>query len=286
MIVKAPAKINLAIDIGARRNDGYHEVDMVTFPLELHDCLEITELMSGGESYITSDNVLLLCDESNLVTQAFNLLKERYTFKKSFRIEIDKRIPMQAGLAGGSADAAALFRAIIKDRKLNIAGEELTQLALSIGADLPFCLQNIPSRVQGIGEKLTPIKTKLAIGVLLVKPKQGLSTREVYELADTLPPLHADIPALITALESNKPLAEIGGLLKNGLRPAASKLCPEIDIILDKMRSLNFLACEMSGSGSACFALSRDSKQLQHAAKVFQKLGYETIITSFAEPHK
>lgn len=282
MIIKASAKINLALDILSKREDGYHEIDMVTFPLELHDCLEITELSTAGESFITSDDVTLLCDESNLVTQAFNLLKERFAFKRSYRIEIYKSIPIQAGLAGGSADAAALIKALLKDKKLNLSQEEVISLAIQVGADVPYCLFNKPARVKGIGENIELINTKINMGVLLVKPKQGLSTKEVYELSDCLANKRADIDGLIASLISNCDEKTLSKYLYNGLRPAATKLCPDIEMILEQLKSLGLIACEMSGSGSSCFALSKDMKKLQQSAKFFNKLGYKTILTNFA----
>ena len=156
MIIKAQAKLNLAIDLIGKRNDGYHDIDMISIPLELHDCLEIDEISFGNETFITADDVSLVCDKSNTVHKAFNIMKERYDIKKPYRIQIYKNIPTQAGLAGGSADAACLINGLNYSKKLNVSKEELAKIGLEIGADVPYCIYNVPARVQGIGDKIIP----------------------------------------------------------------------------------------------------------------------------------
>ena len=159
MIIKAQAKLNLAIDLIGKRNDGYHDIDMISIPLELHDCLEIDEISFGNETFITADDVSLVCDKSNTVHKAFNIMKERYDIKKPYRIQIYKNIPTQAGLAGGSADAACLINGLNYSKKLNVSKEELAKIGLEIGADVPYCIYNVPARVQGIGDKIIPMSS-------------------------------------------------------------------------------------------------------------------------------
>lgn len=287
MIIKAQAKLNLAIDLLGRREDGYHNIDMISIPLELHDCLEVDELSIGNETYITADDVSLVCDESNTVNMAFKLMKEKYNLKKPFRIQIYKNIPTQAGLAGGSADAACLINHIAKIKKTNATQDELAEIGFKIGADVPFCIYNKPSRVQGVGEILTPIKAKYAFYVLIVKPKTGLPTKNVYNKCNEIhEDYHPDIAKLAELLENNPKVEDLVPYLYNGLRPAAEALCPEITTILSKMKELGLNACEMSGSGTSCFALTQNEKELEKVAKVFQKMGYQTIKTSAGFQHK
>ncbi len=279
MIRKAYAKLNLAIDVLGRREDGYHYVDMVSIPLDLHDFLEISELNSRYETFITADDVSLVCDESNLVHKAFVLMKNHYNLNKSYRIQIYKMIPTQAGLAGGSSDAACLMRAMSKSIK-GVTLSDLAELGKEIGADVPFCIHESSARVQGVGEQLTLIENNLKFYVLIVKPNMGLATSEVYTLYDEIgQDKKPDIQALVDILSKNPKEEDIAPLLYNGLRKTATTLCPDIQTILDKMKELGLVACEMSGSGSACFALSSDSKKLEAAAKVFSKMGYKTFIT-------
>ena len=164
MIVRALAKINLAIDIKKKREDGYHEIDMVTIPLKLHDSLEITPFPSYShfETYLYCDDPTIVCDESNLAYKALNLMKQHGRIEGNFQMMIHKRIPVEAGLGGGSADAAAVIRALDKYKKNKEADLEGIEekIALEVGSDIPFCILNKPCRVRGIGEVLDPIKVK------------------------------------------------------------------------------------------------------------------------------
>ena len=180
MIVKAYAKINLALKVKGKNKDGYHDLDMIMLPLELHDSIDISLLPDIYETYVTCDDFSLETGEYNLCSIAVRKMKEKFKINKSFRIHIHKNIPIGAGLGGGSANAAAVIRAIKDLLKLHISEEDELSIAKSIGADVPFCLYNIPSRSEGIGEKLTPIIVKKDYYVLIIKPKRGLSTKEVY----------------------------------------------------------------------------------------------------------
>ncbi len=285
IVIRALAKINLAIDVIGKREDGYHDIDMVTIPLKLHDSIEITPLPNTSRSYLVSDDPTIVCDESNLAFQAFHVLNEKYNLEKHYRIFIYKKIPVQAGLGGGSADAAAVLRAfnviLPKDEHRM---DELNELGLSIGSDIPFCLLNKPARVEGKGEKLTPIKVKHPYNVLIVKPNVGLSTGDVYHAFDevdlsSFP--RPNIPALIEGLaKDNRDL--IYDNIINVLTVPAVKALPLIQDILERFAMMGLDLCGMSGSGSACFALSKDKKTLEKAARYFEKQGYESYLTEFA----
>lgn len=289
MIKKAHAKLNLAINVLGRREDGYHYVDMISVPLELHDCLEIYELNSKYETFITADDISIVCDQSNLVHKALMLLRQEFNNKKAYRIQMYKMIPTQAGLAGGSADAACLLRTIAKDSNKNpVSIEKLARLSKDVGADIPFCLYERAARVRGIGESLEFYNDRLNFNVLIVKPKQGLSTKMVFDLYDKVGQSStADIESLATLIQSRDiKEEELGKYLYNGLRETAMTLCSDIKIIMEKFNDFGFKAYEMSGSGSACFALTHDVKKLEHAQKEFEKLGYKVYKTSIYHKEK
>lgn len=283
-VVRALAKINLAIDVLDKREDGYHDVDMVTIPLRLHDSVEITPQDPKFDTYLYCDNPTIVCDESNLAYKALDAVHKAYQTMGSYRIFIYKKIPVEAGLGGGSADAAAIIKALDHyHQKVDKNSEMMQKLALGIGSDVPFCILDKPARVEGRGELLTEIKVAYPYNVLIVKPDYGLSTRSVYEAYDQVKEgiEHPNIPELIEALK-NDDEQMIEKNLVNVLSVPAIKALPLIGELLDKMRSMKLNLCGMSGTGSACFALSKDRHLLERASHVFEKDGYQCYLTQFA----
>lgn len=285
IVIRALAKINLAIDVLGKREDGYHDIDMVTIPLKLHDSVEITPLGKNYETYLCCDDPSIVCDESNLAYKALDAMRSSFAHKGEYRIVIYKRIPVEAGLGGGSADAAAVIKALdhyVPDQEDKDKTERET--AIQIGSDVPFCLYDKPSRVRGKGEQLDEIHIAYPYQVLIVKPNIGLSTKSVYEAYDTIPQSeikHPNIPALIEAL-GKEDEAGIKANLINVLSYPAIKALPLIQDILSEMEKMNLPLCGMSGTGSACYALSKDKKHLERIAHIFEKQGYSTYITEFA----
>jgi 4-diphosphocytidyl-2-C-methyl-D-erythritol kinase len=284
LVIRALAKINLAIDVLDKRSDGYHSIDMVTIPLKLHDSIEMTRLPSGGNTYLYCDDPTIVCDESNLAYKALDATRKAYHADGEYRLFIYKKIPVEAGLGGGSADAAAIIKALrplIPGDVENVRSE--TELAISIGSDVPFCLFDKPARVRGKGEQLDFIKVATNYSVLIVKPNFGLSTKTVYEaydlISESIP--HPNIPELIDALGKGDE-ASIQKNLVNVLSVPAIRALPLIGDILAQMRSMGFPLCGMSGTGSASFALSKDRKALERASHVFEKAGYNVTLTEFA----
>ena len=278
--VKAYAKINLALNVYDRKEDGYHNIDMVTIPLDLHDIIELELLPKGYESYITSDDDSLPTDESNLSNKAFRKMKEKFHIDKNVLIHIYKRIPMCAGLGGGSADAAAVINATLKAIKLKPSQEDLISLASSIGADVSFCLYNKPARCRGIGEKLDFITLKKRYHVLLIKPNEGVSTALAYQTFDELEtkPQLSNIERLIEGLKigDEKIIAEE---MKNSLQECAIKIVPEIKNIIDTLKKDGFPLTMMSGSGSTVFCMSSNHHAILEEYKKFSKLNYTVIAT-------
>lgn len=282
MIIKAFAKINLAIDIKKKDENGYHDIDMVTLPITLHDVLEMEQLISRHGIFITSDDPSLICDEGNLAFKALKAMEDNFSFSKGYRIQIYKRIPMNAGLGGGSADAAGIIRAICKLYNMDAHDPKIIKVARSIGSDVPFCLLNKPARVLGTGENIVPLDSKLDYHVIIIKPHKGLSTKDVYEKYDTIPEEereHPDISALIEAIKIGDEQKMLENM-KNGLYKPASLLCPVISGILNDFKKMGFPLYSMTGSGNACFALSKDLEQIEKAKNYFTSLNYITITAS------
>lgn len=278
--VKAYAKINLALNVYDRKEDGYHNIDMITVPLDLHDIIELELLPKGYESYITSDDDSLPTDESNLSNKAFRKMKDKFNIDKNVLIHIYKRIPMCAGLGGGSADAAAVINATLKAIKLKPSQDDLISLASSIGADVSFCLYNKPARCRGIGEKLDFITLKKRYHVLLIKPNEGVSTALAYQTFDELEtkPQLSNIERLIEGLKigDEKIIAEE---MKNSLQECAIKIVPEIKNIIDTLKKDGFPLTMMSGSGSTVFCMSLNHHAILEEYKKFSKLNYTAIVT-------
>lgn len=278
--VKAYAKINLALNVYDRKEDGYHNIDMITVPLDLHDIIELELLPKGYESYITSDDDLLPTDELNLSNKAFRKMKDKFNIDKNVLIHIYKRIPMCAGLGGGSADAAAVINATLKAIKLKPSQDDLISLASSIGADVSFCLYNKPARCRGIGEKLDFITLKKRYHVLLIKPNEGVSTALAYQTFDELEtkPQLSNIERLIEGLKigDEKIIAEE---MKNSLQECAIKIVPEIKNIIDTLKKDGFPLTMMSGSGSTVFCMSLNHHAILEEYKKFSKLNYTVIVT-------
>lgn len=278
MIVKSYAKINLALNVVDKREDGYHDLDMVMAPIDLHDAIEISVLPNTFETYITCDDFSLEVNEYNLCSIAVRKIKEKYNIDKSFRIHIHKNIPIGAGLGGGSSNAAAVINAIKNLLKLNMTEQEEIELAKSIGADVPFFLNSLPARVEGIGEKLTPIKIKKQYYVLLVKPTKGIITKEAYRTYDEVgSDHHADVDKLVESLINGE--ESLINYMGNDLEKASIKLLPIIREVKELLIMDGLENVLMSGSGSSVFAISTNKLELEKEYKKLDKLGYDVYLS-------
>ncbi len=278
----AYAKINLGLDIVGRRNDGYHLLRMVMQTLSLHDT--VTVRVSEGASGIrtVTDSDLIPDDSHNLAFRAAGLLAEKYHIDDGIEIGIRKRIPVAAGLAGGSSDAAAVLRAMNRLFNLGLDVKDLQKLGLSLGADVPYCIEGGTRLSEGIGEILTPVVPELkGLSVLLIKPDRGVSTKEVYEAFDTLDDVrHPDTEGIIRAIRSGDTPA-LGRLLGNSLEAVTVRKVPEISRIKGFLREKGAAGVLMSGSGPTVFAID-DGRELLE--KIYNEAkeyfpGYEVILT-------
>ncbi len=278
MYIKAFAKINAYLDVINKRDDGYHDLKMVMLPLELHDSIEIEYLPYLVDSYITVDHVDLQEAKYNLITKTIKALREKYNFKQNFNITVHKEIPIKAGLGGGSSNAAATMKALNHILKLNLSDKEMKDIALTLGADVPFCLDNQPSIVEGIGEKLTKIALKHQYFVLILKPKTGLSTKRVFEFSNTLELDHGNIDDVVNALEKGDDEL-LGKSMFNSLEKASILLAPEIQEYKDMLVKDGFKMVLMSGSGSAVYGLTTDKNFAKNMYHRYERNGYEVYLT-------
>lgn len=278
IVVRSYAKINVCLDITGLREDGYHLLDMVMLPLELHDSLLIEETPRAVDNYITLDDFTIGDSEYNTVSQAIDYLDKAHPLNTKFKIDLHKVIPMKAGLGGGSSNAAFVLKAINDYKKLNISEEELNKIAIKIGADVSFFIKNKPARCQGIGEIIEPIEIKNDYHVLLVKPELGCSTKEVYLKCDKKKNWpHGNVETVIKALkEGDDDL--LASSIFNVLEEPAIEMVPEIQNIKDELKELGFKIVMMTGSGSAVFALSTDKKLIKLGARKLENK-YNVIIT-------
>lgn len=280
IMVKAHAKINVALNVNEKMENGYHKVDMVMLPLELHDRIEFEFLPSDYDNIITCDDTSIPCDESNLMIKAFQTIEKHFDIKRKFRIHAHKIIPLSAGLGGGSADAAVVINTVLKMCKISPSKEELIAIAKEVGADVPYCLFNKAARCKGIGEDLEPIKVKDKYNVLIIKPKKGISTAQAYNLYDELENKeYSNIEELIIGLEEgNEEL--IAKNMVNGLEQASIKVLEDISAVKAKLKNDGFKMVLMSGSGSSIFVLSKNLKALQNEALKFDLASYYVKLTT------
>ena len=275
--IRSFAKINISLNITKKREDGFHELDSVMLPLSMHDSLVISKLNTANDNFVTVDDFSIGTFSYNLATFAIEKLQSIYHFNDKFRILIHKVIPIQAGLGGGSSNAAFTLKAVNTMLKLGASDEELIDIGKTLGCDIPFFIKCKPARVQGVGEVLTPINIKNNYYVLLVKPDAGCSTKEVYGISDTMDLKVANIDNVVKALEDGDDEL-LANNISNALQEPAIKLVPGIQTIIDELRENGLKMVQVTGSGSAVFALSTDKSLLK---RVFKKLEekYEVELT-------
>ena len=266
--VRSFAKINISLNIVNKREDGFHELDSVMLPISLHDSLVIGKMNGAPDNYVTVDDFSIGTFSYNLATFSIEKLQSIYHFNDKFRILIHKVIPIQAGLGGGSSNAAFTMKAVNSMLKLGATDEELIELAKTLGCDIPFFIKCVPARVQGVGEILTPISVKNNYHVLLVKPEAGCSTRQVYGISDTMDLKTCNIDNVVKALEEGDDEL-LAANISNALQEPAIQVVPSIQNIIDELHENGLNMVQVTGSGSAVFALSTNKSLLK---KVFKKL--------------
>lgn len=254
VLEKAPAKINLSLDVLHKRPDGYHEVEMVMTMVDLADRLEMREL-PRDTIMISSQAGYIPLDEKNLAFQAAKLVKDRYRVTQGVYIHLDKKIPVAAGLAGGSSDAAAALRGLNRLWNLGMTREEMMELGAELGSDVPFCVSGGTAIARGRGERLTPIASPPSCWVVLAKPPLNVSTADVYgKLRAAEIKRHPDTAKLLEAIDARDFAGMCAGL-GNVLEEVTLSLYPEVRQLRECMERLGADGVLMSGSGPTVFGL-------------------------------
>ncbi|MBP5198224.1 MAG: 4-(cytidine 5'-diphospho)-2-C-methyl-D-erythritol kinase [Lachnospiraceae bacterium] len=281
IVLKAYAKINLSLDVTGRRPNGYHDVKMIMQSVGLFDTLTFTKSREGINLKV--DNSELSDSTDNLIYKAAKLLFDKFNLPGGIDISLEKNIPIAAGMAGGSTDAAATFKAVNTLYDLKLSGKELCDLAVKLGADIPFCIMGGTALSEGIGEKLTPIKNPPECILLVAKPDINVSTKEVYTKLDATDlPDHPDVDAMIKAIEEGD-LNKMCSLTGNVLEYVTENDHPIISKLKQIMTGEGALTSMMSGSGPSVFGIFNDKSKAESAFnKIKETCGLKQVyITGF-----
>ncbi len=276
---EAPAKINLTLDVLFKRADGYHELRTIMHKIDLVDRISMKK---AEQIIIRSNDASIAWDETNLVYRAARLISETYDIGGGAEIYVEKQIPIGAGLAGGSTDAAATLTGINQLYNLNLNYEQLADLAQKIGSDVTFCLNEGPATAlaQGRGEILTPLEMNAPLIMVLVKPDIQISTAEVYGSLDLEQvKIRPDNDSFIQA-SSQGLLKDMATSMANVLETVSIKKYPVINRIKERLMSTGAIVALMSGSGPSTFGLFADHKRAQLAANELKSEFAEVFLVS------
>lgn len=270
---RAYAKINLALDVFNIRENGYHDIKSIMVPVNFYDELEIN--VADENQYICNKKYIRF-DSDNSIIKTINVIQDRFNIKDKYYINLNKIIPIQAGLSGGTADAASVLRIFKKIYNLQLTKQEERDICVSVGADVLFNYYNTPAIVSGIGDVVEPIKIKKEYYVVIIKPRTGISTRNAYEKLDMKVCDHPDIDKLKCAFENGE---SIDGLLGNSLEQPAMILNPEIKKIKNMLIENGARNVLMTGSGSSVFAISEEPNETEKLAQIAKKYPYYVRLT-------
>ena len=287
--VLAPAKLNLFLEITDKRPDGFHELDMLMVPIALYDTLTF-KLRPDDEITLSSccavgNKITMPSSADNLVTRAVKLLQQRIeggSSSTTFGLDIClfKRIPAAAGLGGGSSDAAAALVAANYLWQAGLSAVELSELALQIGSDVPFFLSGSAARCRGRGELLTPLNIPAALDVVLIKPRVGLATAEVFAEYAARQGTRVDdrvaADNILSACASGR-APEIGKWLYNRLVDSALRLQPELQQLQAELLALGLPGVQMTGSGSTFYLICRHARQARNIAEKLSHRGHAAV---------
>lgn len=277
MKIKAYGKVNISLDVVGKREDGYHLLSMIMQNIDLYDEIEVEKQECGiilecNKSYVPVDN-------RNLAYKAAEIFKERYDIVDGVKINIEKNIPVSAGLAGGSTDAAAVLKVMNKLFNVNVTEEELMELGLKLGADIPYCIHGGTALCEGIGEIITPIKPFRDKIVVLVKPAFGVSTKEVYKNFNLEKvKQHPKTAEIINAIE-NDDLNFVASNMKNLLENVTLRKHKILIKIKEEMNACGAINSMMSGSGPTVFAFFDDMLKAQRCFEKMKKKYSDVFIT-------
>lgn len=281
---KAYAKVNIGLDVLRRRPDGYHELKMIMQTVDICDDLTFARKKEPGIQ-LRIDGADLPVDENNLVCRAAALLMKEKQIEEGVAITLEKRIPIAAGMAGGSADAAAAMRGLNALFEMGYSAEDLRKLGVKLGADIPYCISGGTMLSEGIGEVLTPLPSPPDCHLVVAKPDIDVSTAFVYQnlRADSLP-FHPDIDGMTEALAAGD-LKGITDRMGNVLETVTVREYPVIDKIKRRMCGLGAENALMSGSGPTVFGIFKEKNTAENTAKAIREenLARAVFVTRFCE---
>ena len=275
--INAPAKINLGLDVIRRREDGYHEVKMIMQSIRLFDRLTLAKSKNPGIN-LTTNLGFLPVNEDNLVYKSAKLLMDEFNIDTGVSIQLDKRIPVAAGMAGGSTDAASCLLAMNRLFNLKLSDQQLMERGVTLGADIPYCMMKGTALSEGIGEILSPLPEAPDCYVLIAKPGFHVSTKFVYsnlkldEQTD-----HPDIDHMIECIQENN-LRDLCDSMANILETVTIPEHPEIADIKKTMLEQGALGSLMSGSGPTVFGIFDDPNKAKAAKAKCKKLPYRCFV--------
>lgn len=281
--LKALAKINLGLDVLRRREDGYHEVKMIMQTIGLHDDLEIRKTKTPGIQ-VKTNLYYLPTNENNLVYKAAKLLMDEFQIQDGVSIQLKKRIPVAAGMAGGSSDGAAVLWGINQMYGLGLSMQALMERGVRLGADVPYCIQRGTALAEGIGEKLSVLPPMPKCTILIAKPGISVSTKFVYEnlhANDLKPEQHPDVDSMIEAMRQ-KDLGLLCSRMGNVLETVTIPAYPVIDEIKRTMMDNGAIGSMMSGSGPTVFGIFDSPVAAKQAMKAVRaaKLAKQICLTT------
>ena len=270
MRLQAFAKINLGLDVLGKREDGYHEVRMIMQTIRMYDQLDMRKSVEPG-IHLTTNKKYIPVDENNLVWRAAKLMMDTCGIIEGVSIHLHKVIPVAAGMAGGSSDAAATLVGMNRLFHCGLSKEKLMELGVQIGADVPYCVLRGTALAEGIGEKLTVLPPMPDCWILIGKPGISVSTKYVYTTLDlNTDTVHPDIDGMKKALEDGN-LYGITERMGNVLQDVTIPAYPEVERIKEQMKTLGAVNAMMSGSGPTVFGIFDDKKKMEEAAAVLRE---------------
>ncbi len=281
LVACAPAKINLFLDVLAKRPDGYHELVTIMQTVSLYD--ELSFERTDGPIELTCDSPAVPGDATNLVWKTAELLRSRAGSRYGARISLTKRIPVGAGMGGGSSDAAAALVALNRLWGLNLRREELQPLAAALGSDVPFFLYGGTCICRGRGEIVEPISEVAPLTYVLVMPEVSISTKEVYQnFRPDLTSAHPDYRLLIGQLTRGG--SKDAPSFFNRLESVTTQLVPQLRLVSDAMKRAGLIGVTMTGSGSAFFAVAPDRKEAHKAVGILTQLAIGQAVMAETVP--
>ena len=259
--LKAPAKVNLFLEILGKRDDGFHEIETIMQEIDLADSLQFEETQEGVTLECNDKNIP--ANQDNLVCKAANLILEECGIKKGVLINLEKNIPVGAGLGGGSSDAATTLKALNSLWKVGLNNEELMEFAAKLGSDIPFFINGKTALCRGRGELITPVEVRNRMDYIILFPRVHISTETIYKnLKIDLTKKRKDVSFFLDALKYSE-VASISKLLFNRLEEIIFATYPDLLQVKSTLESFGFCGLSISGSGSAFFGLCNDRHQAE-----------------------